>query len=119
MKKIRDQWLLVMKNGPLLFIGAWLSTKAWAQVDVADVIIGSGENKTSELSILTTIINTAQNIVLYGFGPLLGTVMVLKGFKLVGQAERGEKGAGVLMICCGAACFGLGPVIEQILKLYK
>lgn len=119
MNNLKNQLKLLIKYGPLVFLGAWLSQSAFAQVDVADVIIGSGENKTSELSILTTIINTAQNIVLYGFGPLLGTVMVLKGFKIVGQSERGEKGAGVLMICCGAACFGLGPVIEQLLKLYK
>ncbi len=91
----------------------------FAAVDVSDVIIGSGTDKTSDLSILTTILTTIQSILLFGFGPLLGTGMVLKGFKMVGQAERGEKGAGVLMIFCGAACFGIGPIIEQILKLYR
>jgi len=89
-----------------------------AQTNVADVIIGAGEDKTDELGIINNIINTGQKLVLYGIGPLLGTVMCIKGFKMIGQAERGEKGPGVLMTVCGACCFALGPIIEQTLKVF-
>lgn len=89
-----------------------------AQTSVADVIIGAGEDKTAELSIINNIINTGQKLVLYGFGPLIGTMMCIKGFKMIGQAERGEKGPGILMTVCGACCFALGPIIEETLKVF-
>lgn len=90
---------------------------ALAQTNVADVIIGQGADKTSELSIINNILNTGQKLILYGFGPLVGSVMWIKGFNLIGKAERGEKMPGIVMIVCGACCFALGPLIEQTLKI--
>lgn len=88
-------------------------------VQVADVIIGAGEDRSDQLSIINTIFNTAQKMALYGVGPLWGTWMALKGFIGAGKAQPGDKWPYVLMIFCGAACWGLGPIISQLLKLYK
>lgn len=91
----------------------------FAQTEIDGVIVESGNDVTAELSTLTTIIKTAQSILLYGIGPLVGTAMVIRGFKLVGTAERGEKGPGVIMVVCGCACFIVGPLVKQFIDATK
>lgn len=92
----------------------WLSTVTMAQ---SDFLIGRGEDKSNELKFLNNLLNTAQSSILYAFGPAIGTWMVIKGIKMVGAAERGEKGPGVTMIVCGVCCFAVGPIVSQILKV--
>jgi hypothetical protein len=118
MNQVSKEKVKVMVSiSAMVAIGYLLSGIALGQTSVADVIIGQGDDKTAELSIINNILNTGQKLILYGFGPLLGSVMWIKGFNMVGKAERGEKMPGIVMIVCGACCFALGPLIEQTLKI--
>ena len=105
------------KTGIFIGLGQLLIFEAYVRAaDVGDVIIGSGKDGTEDLQIINNIFSTVQSVLLYGIGPLLGTTLVLKGFKLVGQAERSEKGPGVTMIVMGACCFIIAPLISQLIK---
>ena len=94
---------------------AMLMTSPLFGQDLEGVVIGAGDDKTADLDIISNVIKTGQSLLLYGLGPLVGTGMVVKGFKMVGAAERGEKAPGVTMIVCGGACFILGPIISEFI----
>jgi hypothetical protein len=98
----------------VIFLLFLVPSKLFAQTDF---LIGRGEDKSSELKFLNNIIQTAQSTLAYAVGPLFGSWMVLKGFKMVGAAERGEKGPGVTMIIAGVCCFAIGPIVSQVLKV--
>lgn len=107
-----------MRNLYNSIIISLLTTRAYGE-RLDDVYIGTGKSQLDDLSLITNIIKTGQSLLLYAIGPLLGTGMVIKGLKMIGNSDRGEKGPGVLMIVCGASCFLVGPIIQQFMEASK
>ena len=92
-----------------------LTTPILAQTLSDDIIVGAGNDGTSKLSIINTVIQTGQRTILYGVGPLGGSWLIYKGFQMIGNAERGDKMPGVITMISGAACFLIGPIIANLI----
>lgn len=47
-------------------------------------------------------------------GPVVGGFTAFKGWQMIGNSQRGEKGPGVVVFLCGIGLFALPKIINEI-----
>ena len=81
-------------------------------------VIGFENPDRSELDgllLLDKVKNVGTAALTYVIGPLMGSFVSFKGWQMIGNSPRGEKGPGILVFICGIGMFALPKIITEIL----
>jgi hypothetical protein len=110
MKKLLIKFLLSLG---LLFVVAQEFSAVYAQK--VDIDFGD-QDSVKDLTLLNKVKDKILAVLAWIICPVLGVVTAIKGWQMVGNAERGDKGAGAWVLIAGVLMAVL-PVL--FLELYK
>ena len=95
---------------------AALATTGYAQDSGVIDFVNPSEDEIADLELLKKIKDTGMAILTWVVGPLIGAFTAFKGWQMIGNSQRGEKGPGVLVFICGIGMFALPKIITEIIK---
>lgn len=101
-----------------LAISLWLVTQTGLAQEVTDLVIGD-QSTVDDLELPKRVQEIAIGFLTYVIAPVAGFFTSFKGWQMIGNAERGAKGPGVLTFLCGIGMFALPVLITQILNAIR
>lgn len=103
--------------GICLFIGLIDAVQLFANDQSAIVGLTIGDADTvKELTLLNRVKDLALGVLSWILAPVAGAFTTWKGWQMIGQAERGDKGPGIVVFLCGIGMFALGRIVQEILN---
>ena len=100
----------------LLAIVALAATHSYGEV--TELVIGD-QSVVDELELPKRVQEIAIGILTYVIAPVAGFFTTFRGWQMIGNSERGNKGAGVVTFVCGIGMFALPVIISQILNAIR
>jgi hypothetical protein len=101
-------------TGILLLLGADLALAA-KDGQIIQLAIGE-ESAIKDLTLLNKVKDLALGVLSWILAPVAGAFTTWKGWQMIGNAERGDKGPGILVFLCGIGMFALGRIVQEILN---
>lgn len=102
--------------GVYLFSGFFVVNHVLAADEAAIVGFSIGdENTVKELTLLNRVKDLALGVLSWILAPVAGAFTTWKGWQMIGQAERGDKGPGIVVFLCGIGMFALGRIVQEVL----
>jgi hypothetical protein len=86
--------------------------------EVTDLVIGD-RSTVDDLELPKRVQELAIGFLTYVIAPVAGFFTAFKGWQMIGNAERGAKGPGVLTFLCGIGMFALPVIITQVLNAIR
>ncbi len=97
-------------------IAICISARGYAEV--TELVIGD-QSVVDDLELPKRVQEIAIGILTYVVAPVAGFFTAFRGWQMIGNAERGNKGAGVVTFICGIGMFALPVIISQILNAIR
>ena len=106
--------LYLVLTGLLLLLAAEVAMAA-KEGQIIQLAIGE-ESSIKELTLLNKVKDLALGVLSWILAPVAGAFTTWKGWQMIGNAERGDKGPGILVFLCGIGMFALGRIVQEILN---
>ena len=90
----------------LLIVLALVALKAWSAAPIVDLVIGDQES-VKELTLLNKVKDLALGVLTYILAPVAGAFTSWKGWQMIGNSDRGDKGQGIIVFLSGIGMFAL------------